>query len=183
MRRRCSLLILGLIVGLAGVASAGEPAALSLAVQVRPDGTVLVTGVVTDATRTPVPGAMVTFQVKTTFGWLVVADVTTDRAGEARVVLPQMPRSGEIVAEAEAGAMTLHAAKWIERAPPPAPQTRPGYDALSELSPQPGFISPYPVPLEVMLLAFVLGGVWMTYAYLVSVLVKIRHAPQGWRPR
>jgi len=161
---------------------AAEPAVLTLAVQSQPDGTVSLTATATDAKRVPVPDVMVTFQVKTTFGWLIVAEVTTDRLGEARVVLPQMPRAGEIVAEAETGAKTLHAAKWIGRAPPPAPRTRPGYDALRELSPQPGFISPYPVPLEVAILGVVLGGIWLTYAYLVSVLVRIRRAPAGPEP-
>lgn len=182
MRRRSSVLILGLIVGLAATVSAAEPAALTLAVQSQEDGTILVIGRVTDSDGNPASEVPVTFQVRTTFGWLLVAEVTTDRTGAARVVLPQMPRSGEIAAEAGDGEKTVHAAKWIDHAAPPAPAIRPGADVLSRLSPQPGFISPYPAPLEVAILALILGGVWSTYAYLVSLLVKIRRAPQGWRP-
>lgn len=182
MRRRSSVLILGLIVGLAATVAAAEPAALTLAVQVQDDGTVLVTGRVTDGKGNPASEVPVAFQVRTAFGWLFVAEVSTDRMGAASVVLPQMPRSGEISAEAGEGEKTVRAAKWIDHPALPAPASRPGADVLSGLSPQPGFISPYPVPLEVAILALVLGGVWVTYAYLVSLLVKIRRAPQGWRP-
>lgn len=177
MRLRTSLLVLGLIVGLAGVAAAAEPASLSLVLQVRSDGSVLMTGKVTDGKRLPVSEATVTFQAKTAFGWLVVGEVTTNRAGEAALILPRVPGSGEISAETEAGAQTLRAATLIERSPASAPRTRPGYDTLRALSPQPGFISPYPTPLEVIFLAIVLGGIWITYGYLVSMLGKIRRAP------
>lgn len=181
MCRRSSLIVFSLMIGLAGTALAAEPAALTLAVQIRDDGTTLVTGRVTDAKGAPAPGVLVAFQVQTAFGWLLVAEVKTDRTGEARVVLPRT-RAGEIRAEAEDGDTTLRAAKWIDRVSPPAPATRPGRDVLSGLSPQPGFISPYPVPLEVAILALALGGIWMTYAYLVSLLVRIRRAPQEWKP-
>lgn len=192
MRLRTSLLVIAFILGFtsggAGTAAAADPVGLSLAAKVQADGTVLLTATATDARQGPVPDATIRFQVKTTFGWLTVAEATTNRAGEARAVLPQVPLFGEVTAEADAGERTLHAAKWIDRATPPAPATRPGYDVLSELSPQPGFISPYPVPLEVILLAIVLGGIWATYVYLVSVLVKIRRAsagpgPAGWGSR
>lgn len=47
---------------------------------------------------------------------------------------------------------------------------------LRDLSPQPGFISPYPVPLQVVLLAVILGGIWTTYGYIVWLLSRIRGA-------
>lgn len=180
----CAGLALGVLIAwsVCGVVAAAEPAALSLTVQVQDDGTVLVTGTVTDSKGNPLSGVPVTFQVKTTFGWLPVDEVNTRRDGEVTVVLPQVPRSGEIAAEAGDGEKTVHAAKWIDAPPPPVPATRPGPDVLSRLSLQPGFISPYPVPLEVAILALVLGGVWVTYAYLVSLLVRIRRAPVRWRP-
>jgi hypothetical protein len=44
---------------------------------------------------------------------------------------------------------------------------------------QPGFISPYPVPLQVVLFGVVLGGIWTTYAYVVwTLLVRIRRERQ-----
>ena len=180
MRRRRKFLVFGMM-GLFALlvagspVSAAEPTVLTLAVQSRPDGTVSLTATVTDATRVPVSDIMVTFQMKTTFGWLVLADVTTDRSGRAVVILPHMPRSGEVTAEADAGTKTLHAATWIERPPPPAPRTRPGSDALSALSPQPGFISPYP-PAQIVFVAVLLGGIWTTYAYLVSLLLRLKRA-------
>lgn len=180
MRRRRKYLVVGLIGLFALLVAgspvfAGEPAVLTLAVRSHPDGTASLTATVTDAQRVPVPDVMVTFEMKTTFGWLVVADRITDRSGQATVALPQMPRSGEITAEADAGTKTLHAAIWIDRSPPPAPRTRPGSDTLSALSPQPGFISPYP-PAQILFVAVLLGGIWTTYAYLVSLLLRLKRA-------
>lgn len=54
------------------------------------------------------------------------------------------------------------------------PRVRPGREVLSALSPQPGFISPYLVPTQVMLLALVLGGIWTTYGYVAWLLSRIR---------
>ena len=56
------------------------------------------------------------------------------------------------------------------------PRIRPGRDALSRLSPQPGFISPYLVPLQVALLGLILGGIWTTYGYVVWLLLRIRQS-------
>ncbi|MDR7519901.1 MAG: hypothetical protein QN123_10085 [Armatimonadota bacterium] len=56
------------------------------------------------------------------------------------------------------------------------PAIRPGRYVLRDLSPQPGFISPYPVPLQVVLLAVILGGIWTTYGYIVWLLSRIRGA-------
>jgi hypothetical protein len=115
--------------------------------------------------------------------WIIIAvvadaalgDTITDHIGQANVALSHMPRSGEITAEADAGVRTLRAAIWIDRSPPPAPRTRPGYDTLSVLSPQPGFISPYP-PAPILFVAILLGGIWTTYVYLVSLLLRLKRA-------
>ncbi len=55
------------------------------------------------------------------------------------------------------------------------PATRPGRDVLRSLTPQPEFISQYPVP-QLLTLGMILGGIWTTYTYLVLLLARIRRA-------
>src|SRR3546814_324430 len=87
MRRLHSVLTLWLLLVLVLAVSsvqAAEPAALRLTARRTPGGTVLA-ATVTDAGGSPVAGAAVTFKVRTTFGWLVVGETTTDPAGRAAV--------------------------------------------------------------------------------------------------
>ncbi len=42
------------------------------------------------------------------------------------------------------------------------------------MSPQPGLISPYPIPGQVALILLALGGVWGAYVYVVRLLIGIR---------
>lgn len=180
MRRPHNLLLVltaAMLLAAGRWAYAAEAAQLTLAVQNQPDGTVLLTARVTDAKGVPVKGTAVTFRVKTTFGWLVVGEIPIDATGRARTVLSQVPRFGQVTAEAEAGEKTLTAAQALTPLSVPPPHIRPGTETLRELSPQPGLISPRPVPLEVVFLVIVLGGVWSTYTYVVSTLLRMGRVP------
>lgn len=153
---------------------AAEPAALRLTAKRSPGGTVLA-ATVTDAGGAPVAGAAVTFKVRTTFGWLVIGEAATDQAGRATVTLPSTSHPTEAVVEVEQESGVLRATILLERAALSEPATRPGRDVLRQLSPQPGLISPYPVA-QMLFLGLIVGGVWLTYAYVVSLLVQIRRA-------
>jgi len=176
MRRLHSVPTLWLVIALVLAVNSvhAAAAALKLAAQRSPDGTVLA-ATVTDAGGSPVAGAAVTFKVRTTFGWLVVGETATDPAGRAAVTLPFTSRPTEAAVEVEQESGLLRAAILLERAPLAEPAIRPGRDVLKQLSPQPGLISPYPVP-QMFFLGLIVGGVWLTYAYVVSLLVKIRWA-------
>ncbi len=178
MRRPRKLLLLGVLLSimmLAVPAWAAGPASMTLTVQTLPTGTVRVTATVTDARGAPVPDVSVIVRAKTTFGWLKVTEQATDSRGQISAEWPASSRFEEITAET-GDANTIQAALRLERGEPAAPAVRPGYDRLARLSPQPGFISPYPVPLQVLLLGLILGGIWATYGYLVALLVQIRRA-------
>ncbi len=167
------ILIFMAVLALASPTVAAEPARVTLAVHAMPVGGAHVTATVTDARSSPVEGVPVTLRVKTTFGWLIVAKGRTDLRGQIHVLLPASSRFEEIAAEA-GDAETVQAAVRLVQGQSVAPIVRPGYDALVRLSPQPGFISPYPVPLQVFLLTVILGGIWATYGYVVSLLAQIR---------
>ena len=177
MRRRCSLLLGALIaVLLAGAqARAAEPARLVLKAETAADSTVRVLATVTDKSGAPVAEARVTFRARTTFGWLTLVETSTDVAGRAEMTLPPALRPEEVTAEA-GGEGTVRATILIGRHATSEPRIRPGRALLSRSSPQPGFISPYPVPMQVALFAVVLGGVWSTYAYVAWLLLQIRRA-------
>jgi CHASE1-domain containing sensor protein len=132
--------------------------------------------VVADAKGAPVVGAPVVIKVRVAFGWLSIARASTDQAGRARVDLPATLRSGEVSAEAGDDGQARAAVRFGEETLRRQLVVRPGRDALSALSPQPGFISPYPVPLQVALLGLILGGIWTTYGYVVWLLSRIRGA-------
>ncbi len=177
MRGCCAALIgvLLLILTFAVPALAAGSMSMTLTVQTLPAGTVRVTATVTDARGAPVPEVSVIVRAKTTFGWLKLTERSTDPRGQISADVPASSRFEEIVAEA-GDANTVQAAVRLEQGQPAVPAVRPGYDRLARLSPQPGFISPYPVPLQVLLLGIILGGIWATYGYLVSLLVQIRRA-------
>ncbi len=161
------------VLALTAPAAAAAPARVTLTVEALLGGGAHVTATVTDARGSPMGDVAVTLRAKTTFGWLRVAEGTTDRRGQMHAVLPAPLRFAEIMAEA-GEAETLQAAVRLEQVPPAAPTVRPGYATLARVSPQPGFISPYPVPVQVLLLALILGSIWVTYGYVVSFLVQIR---------
>jgi hypothetical protein len=154
-------------------ASAAEPAKITVAVEPVTGGRLGIITVVVDARGAPVADAPVVVKVRTTFGWLPAGQASTDAAGRAQVDLPATLRLEELSVEAgdEGQARTT---LRLSQARPVAPRVRPGGDVLSDLSPQPGFISPYPVPLQVMLLVVVLGGIWTTYGYVAWRLSRIR---------
>lgn len=161
------------VLALTAPAAAAAPARVTLAVEVLAEGGTHVAATVTDARGNPVSDVAVTLRAKTTFGWLQVAEGTTDRHGQMHAVLPASSRFPEIVAEA-GEAETLQAAVLLEQGSMSTPGVRPGRAALARLSPQPGFISPYPVPALVLLLSVILGGIWATYGRVVFLLVQIR---------
>lgn len=177
MRRRRNLLVSCVlsVLLLAVPAAAADPAGVALSAKTLPDGSTQLTAAVKDNGGAPVDGATVTFRAKTAFGWLTLAEETTDQAGKAEVILGASSRYGEIVAEAGAES-PIRASIRFEQGRSVEPAKRPGPGVLTRLSPQPGFISPYPVPLAVLFLTVILGGIWTTYGYLVSLLVKIHRA-------
>lgn len=176
--RRPRKLLLGLLLAVltAGPALAAGSMSMTLTVQTLPTGALRVTATVTGPGGAPVPDVSVLMRAKTTFGWLKVAEKPTDGRGQVSAEVPAPSRFDEITAEA-GDEETVQAAVRLERGRPAVPAVRPGYERLARLSPQPGFVSPYPVPLQVLLLGVILGGIWATYGYLVSLLVQIRRAP------
>jgi len=174
--RRLVVLLAWLCIALglsAQPARAAEPAKVTVRVATALDGTLQITAIVVDATGAAVAGTPVVLKVRTTFGWLPVAKGTTDASGRVQVTLPPSLRAGEIAAEAGEDAQ-VSASIRIGKGTIREPAARPGRDALRDLSPQPGFISPYPVPTQVGLLAVILGGIWATYGYVVWLLSRIR---------
>ena len=150
-----------------------EPARVLLRAQTAPDGTVRVTATVVDASGAPVAEVPAVIKARTTFGWLTLLETSTAGDGVAITTLAAGAPAGEIAVEAGDDG-TLRAAMLLgERRVAPL-RIRPGRDALSRLSPQPGFISPYPVPIQVTLLGVILGGIWSTYGYVVWLLLRIR---------
>lgn len=158
-----------------GPTLAGEPAKVTVEIQREQDGRFRATAVVVDAAGGPAADVPVVLKARTTFGWLTLADATTDASGRARVLLPRAPRTGEIAAEAGDDGQ-VRATIRLGEARITEPAQRPGREALSALSPQPGLISPYPVPLQVALLGLILGGIWATYGYVAWLLSRIRSA-------
>lgn len=115
---------------------------------------------------------------------IVLAIATRTRAAEpSRITLAvRMAVNGiewvtatVVAAEAVEGKEVRAALQLGERVAVGA-SVRPGRNLLRRLSPQPGFISPYPVPLQVALLGLILGGIWTTYGYVVWLLLQIRRA-------
>jgi len=181
MRPLCSLVFCGILAAIVAAlpvrVAAAEPARVLLRAQAAPDGTVQVTATVVDARGAPVAEVPLIFKARTTFGWLTLLETSTDPAGTARTTLAAGTTAGEIAVEAgDEG--TMRAAILVgERKAVPL-RIRPGRDVLRGLSPQPGFISPYLVPLQVTLLGLILGGIWSTYGYVVWLLLGIRRDRQ-----
>jgi hypothetical protein len=103
-----------------------------------------------------------------------LAEEDTGAAGTASFTLGASVRYTEVQARAGDTA-ALRAGLLLAQAEERDPVRRPGLDVLRGLSPQPGFISPYP-PVQILFVAALLGGIWTTYAYLVSLLVRIKRA-------
>lgn len=180
MRRLGSLLCYtALVVMLAALhARAGAPPTrVLLQSRTGADGTVHVTATVLDAGGAPVADAPVVFMARTAFGWLTLHETTTDPAERAGMVLPAGRLPGEIAVEAGDKGET-HAAILMGRPEAVPPSIRPGRDVLGDMSPQPGFISPYPVPLQAALFSLVLGALWSTYGYVLWLLLRIRRERQ-----
>ncbi len=154
-------------------AAAAEPARLTLQAGRGPEGAVRLTAAVLDAQGAPVVGVPVAFKARATFGWLALGEVSTDRDGRAQINLPAASRSSEVSAEAGDEGQ-VRATLRLDGGKPVQPRVRPGRDVLSEMSPQPGFISPYPVPMQVTILTVILGGIWTTYGYVGWLLSRIR---------
>ena len=181
MRPLCSLVFCGILAAIVAAlpvrVAAAEPARVLLRAQAAPDGTVQVTATVVDASGAPVAEVPVVIKARTTFGWLTLLETSTAGDGVAVATLAAGTTAGEIAVEAgEEG--TMRAAILVgERKAVPL-RIRPGRDVLRGLSPQPGFISPYLVPLQVTLLGLILGGIWSTYGYVVWLLLGIRRDRQ-----
>jgi len=175
-RRRTLLagLLAALLLPLAAstAALAVEPAKVMLSVATQENGRVTVTAHLVDARGAPVAGVPVVFKARTIFGWLTLAETSSDGRGRAVLTLPS-PLPEEVAVES-GEAKVVSASVILRRSSSREPAVRPGREALRRLSPQPGLITPYPVPLQVGLLALILGGVWTTYGYVLWLLRDIR---------
>lgn len=179
MRRRCSALASVFPIAvmlLASAAFAGEPTRVLLERTSTPDGATRIEATVLDEGGNPAAGVPVSFAARMTFGWLRLEEASTDDRGRAWITLSPPLRPREIVAEAQGETQTARASIALGEARPSEPAARPGREVLRALSPQPGFISPYPVPLQVTVLALILGGIWATYGVVLWLLVRIRRA-------
>lgn len=179
MRRRLSLLLLACIAAVllaSPPAQGAEPARVVLQTRMMPDGTIRLTATIVDGRGAPVAESPAIFKVRTTFGWLTLAETVSGKDGTAEATLPART-AGEIAVEVgEEG--TVRATVLIG-APISSPlRIRPGRDVLRGLSPQPGFISPYPVPLQVATFGMILAGIWITYGYVVWLMGRIRRERQ-----
>ncbi len=154
---------------------AAEPATVAVRADPGFEGAYRITADVVDTNGRPVAGTPVVLKVRTTFGWLLIAKASTGTTGRIQITLPASLRSGEIAVEAGDDG-EVRAAIRLGEQKFAAPSVRPGRDTLSSLSPQPGLISPYPIPLQVVLLVVILGGVWSTYGYVAWLLSQIRNA-------
>ncbi|MDR7568711.1 MAG: Ig-like domain-containing protein [Armatimonadota bacterium] len=161
---------------------AGEPARVTLKLAAGPDGAQWITALVTDAEGAPVPEASVVFKLRTAFGWLTLAEQPTDASGQARIRLPAGTWATEVLAES-GDVEGVGAILTVGARSPGPPRIRPGPDVLRALSPQPGFISPRPVPELVALLGLVLGGIWATYGYVAWLLRRIHRSEPSQGPK
>ncbi len=156
----------------APAAGAAVPDRVLLQAQGADDGSVRVTATVLDRRGSPVSDAPVTFRARTAFGWLIVGETSTGKDGQAQVNVAAA-NAGEISVEAGEDA-TARASILVGEQARPEPHVRPGRNVLRHLSPQPGLVSPYPIPLQVAFFGVILGGVWATYGYVVWLLRRIR---------
>lgn len=164
-----------LVLALVPVAGAGEPARISLSREPDPSGAVRLLARVTDSAGGAVEGTAVTVLGRTAFGWLMLGEAETDARGTAAFTLPPGQAIAEVTAQAGED-QNIRAVLALIPGERGIPAKRPGRDVLRTLSPQPGFISPYPPP-QLLILGVILGGIWLTYGFLVLHLVRIRRAP------
>lgn len=179
MRRRCSVPVPVFFIALmltASAAFAGEPARVLLERQPTPEGGTRIEATVVDEGGNPVAGASVAFAARMTFGWMRLEEGSTDEKGRAGITLPPPLRPREIVAEAQGETETARASIRLGEARTSEPAARPSRQVLRNLSPQPGAISPYPVPLLAGPLAAILGGIWATYGYVFWLLARIHRS-------
>jgi hypothetical protein len=181
-----AILLVGLLIAFLplvafSAAVAAEPAKVTLIITGEQSGRVAVTALLVDGRGAPAVGMPVVFKARTAFGWLTLAETTSDGRGRA-VVLLRSTLPTEVAVEAGEEDVVRTSLILRQSSPREAP-VRPGREALRQISPQPGLISPYPVPLQAALLALVLGGVWTTYGYVFWLLRGIRGsgAPPGER--
>lgn len=166
----CGFLVVAL---LALPAEGAAPARVLLRAKAAADGTVQVTATVVDARGAPMAEVPLVFKARTAFGWLTLRETATDRDGTARVIFPSGYSPEEVAIEAGDEGQ-VRAVVSIGRREAVPPLVRPGRDALRAVSLQPGFISPYPVPLQVTVFSLILGGIWSIYGYVVWLLLRIR---------
>lgn len=175
-RRMAALAAAGLLSGLGVLAFAGAAQAQMgrLSLKARPEAAgVEVVAVLTDPRGRPVPDAEVAFHRRTAFGWLEMGRVTTASDGSARLVVAPRGGSLEVRAEATVEDQTVSESVRLDLGGVRALRVRPGTATLSQFSPQPAFISPYP-PLRLLVtLGPLLAGVWLTYAVVVYQLYRI----------
>lgn len=180
LRRRAAVLVAAGIVAVTslfllvadGAQAQDEGGRLSLKRQLDVAG-IQVVATVTDLQGRSLPNTEVTFFRRTAFGWLQEARLTTGADGTARLILG--PRGGrlDVRAVATLGDQEVSKTVRLELGEAGSPRERPGEATLATLSPQPGFISPYPPVRLLLTLGPILAGVWLTYAVVVYQLYRV----------
>ncbi len=119
------------------------------------------------ATATPIPGETLSFSQKTAFGWLLLGNVTTNDQGEAGVPYEPVHDGTYSVTVSFAGDANYSSSN-----------TTLALTVLATSSPPPPLLTSYQMIALVVVL--VVGGVWVTYAFVASQILAIRRI--GSRP-
>lgn len=128
--------------------------------------TTLVAHLQDTATAAPVPGGILSFAEKTTFGWLVLGNVTTDDLGEAGVPYEPVHDGTYTIAVAFAGDANYSSSNASL-----------ALTVLAASSPPPPFLTTDQV--IVLVIVLVVGSVWATYAFVASQILGIRRIGSG----
>jgi hypothetical protein len=146
----------------------GSPVSLALDLKPRDDGNVLARATLLDASGNPLTDQPVIFTLRTSLGGdLVLGTPTTIQNGSAVLKIPATgSETMNVTAAFEGGNGLAYAEASKEIIAPGAPMEH-----------QPGALStPSAPPALALALLVVLGGVWVTYGFVVHQVVRIRQA-------
>lgn len=143
----------------------GAPVSLALDLTPRDDGSILARATLTDENHIPLEGKPVVFSLRTSVGGdLVLGIPTTIENGSVIVKIPPGAGTIKVTAEFEGGEGLAYAAASSEIAALGQPV---------DYRPRP-LSSPTPPPTLALLFLLVLGGVWVTYGYVASQVMRFR---------
>lgn len=145
----------------------GAPTVLALDLTPRDDGSILARATLKDKDQSPLADKPVVFTLRTSVGGdLVLGTPTTIGNGSAVVkILASAGKIVSVTAEFEGGNGLAYAAASSE------------IEALGRpVEYQPGSLSlPNPPPTLALLFLLILGGIWVTYAYVAREVMRFRH--------